>query len=277
MFFVRDKGQLCNNILQYAHVYAWCRENHRRCMSMRFAYKYKYFRICHLPWHNFFVYSLAKLFGKLRIIPVYDYSNQINTQPDLSQIHSPWAIVEGWTIRYYDLFLKYKRDILNLFAFDNTIISNTKDIICPHGYETNKDVVRIGLHVRRGDYKNFFGGRYYYDTQTYLDIIRRTIALFSGKELLVFICGNDVQVQKQIATELKQNDSNKAVNIVCPNGSPTEDLYVLSQCDYLVGPLSTFTVVATMYEKAKLLWIEEPQQEIDLREFKDFNYYFRRV
>ena len=61
MLFVRDKGRMCNNILQYGHVYAWAREHRRRSVSMRFAYKYPYFHICHTRYHNFVVYVLAKL------------------------------------------------------------------------------------------------------------------------------------------------------------------------------------------------------------------------
>ena len=55
MLFVRDKGRMCNNILQYGHVYAWAREHRRRSVSMRFAYKYPYFHICHTRYHNFVV------------------------------------------------------------------------------------------------------------------------------------------------------------------------------------------------------------------------------
>ena len=49
MMFARDKSQMCNNLLQYAHVYAWGREHGRKVISMRFSYKYQYFKIC--PHH----------------------------------------------------------------------------------------------------------------------------------------------------------------------------------------------------------------------------------
>ena len=37
MIFARDKSQMCNNLLQYAHVYAWGREHGRKVISMRFS------------------------------------------------------------------------------------------------------------------------------------------------------------------------------------------------------------------------------------------------
>ncbi len=38
--FVHDRGQMCNNILQYGHAYVWAREHGYHARSMRFAYKY---------------------------------------------------------------------------------------------------------------------------------------------------------------------------------------------------------------------------------------------
>ena len=60
MIFVRDKGRMCNNILQYAHLYAWGREHHRATLSMRFAYKYRYFHICDTPHHSMVWYLMGK-------------------------------------------------------------------------------------------------------------------------------------------------------------------------------------------------------------------------
>lgn len=52
MIFVTDKGRMCNNILQYGHLYAWGREHSVGTVSMRFCYKYPYFSIRHKRWHN---------------------------------------------------------------------------------------------------------------------------------------------------------------------------------------------------------------------------------
>ena len=61
MIFVHDKGRMANNMLQYGHVYAWGREHGRTTMSMRFAYKYPWFHICHTPHHNFPPMSLPNM------------------------------------------------------------------------------------------------------------------------------------------------------------------------------------------------------------------------
>ena len=100
MIFVRDKGRMCNNILQYAHVYAWGREHGRRTMSMRFAYKDQYFRICHTAWHNFFAYLMAKTLAKLHLLPVITFEPDDCQAAQLEQqmLHHRHAVVEGFRV-----------------------------------------------------------------------------------------------------------------------------------------------------------------------------------
>ena len=60
---------MCNNLLQFAHVYAWGREHGRKTMSMRFSYKYKFFKISHSGLVSFPMYFFAKYAAALRILP----------------------------------------------------------------------------------------------------------------------------------------------------------------------------------------------------------------
>lgn len=52
---------MCNNLLQFAHVYAWGREHGRKTMSMRFSYKYKFFKISHSGLVSFPMYFLLNM------------------------------------------------------------------------------------------------------------------------------------------------------------------------------------------------------------------------
>ena len=120
MIFVHDKGRMANNMLQYGHVYAWGREHGRATMSMRFAYKYPWFHICHTRHHHLWNYLFAKYAAKWGLIPTVrfdtegaDYSREEQMMRDRRLI-----LVGGWYARWYDLFLKYKPEILQLFAFD---------------------------------------------------------------------------------------------------------------------------------------------------------------
>ena len=70
-----------------------------------------------------------------------------------------WLVVEGWEVRFYNLFLKYKQEIINLFSFDNNISSKIMDMM---NADSRPNSIKLGVHVRRGDYKTWHGGNYYY-------------------------------------------------------------------------------------------------------------------
>jgi len=268
MIFVRDKGQMCNNILQYAHFYSWARENKRSCMSMRFAYKYQYFKICDTKWHNIFVYVIAKLLAKIHLLPIADY--RINDCKKVEQmIHEhKHIIVEGWNIRYYDLFLKHKQEIVDLFAFKKHISEKTDMQMNPY---LSKDNITIGVHIRRGDYKTFYNGKYYFDDNTYIDYIQQAAKLLTGKNVVVYICSNDPTLNKD-----KYKKELYAHQVCFPQGNAAEDLCLLSKCDYLIGPPSSYSLVAAMYGNTLLHWMKDSKTELRIEDFKNFDTQFRR-
>ena len=248
MIFVRDKGQMCNNILQYAHVYAWARENHRHCMSMCFAYKYQYFNICTTPNHNIFYYLAGKLMARWGIIPIVTYEGTIEPKPEKEKfiLSHRNVLVEGWSIRHFDLFNKYLDEIRNLFAFKPAIrwkifhyLENT----------TPAENIRIGVHIRRGDYQTWCNGKFYFTDKEYLAYIQQALHTLGNHSYTIYFCSNTPLDQSVFRSALS------AHNLHFPTGNPGEDLCLLSECDYLIGPLSSFTLVASMYGKAKLFWM----------------------
>lgn len=269
MLFVRDKGRMCNNILQYGHVYAWACEHGRRSVSMRFAYKYQYFHICHTAYHNALVYVLAKYGAKLGLLPVASFNNAAGN-PEAQQLMDSrkWLVVEGWQVRYYQLFLKYKRDILQLFSFDQSIESHTSAIIETSAADAD---ILLGVHIRRGDYRTWQGGRYFFSDQVYIDYIRQFCATHKGR-VHVFVCGNDPALDRQ-----KYIDSLPGVGISFPAGNPGEDLCLLSHCHYLIGAPSTFSLVASMYHNVPLCWMKAALTDGGKLEFDVFDNLFRHI
>ena len=95
MIFARDKSQMCNNLLQYAHVYAWGREHGRKVISMRFSYKYQYFKICHTPLTGFGWYLLAKYMSALKLLPTASFKHSEYDMKALEQKMLPAAYLPG--------------------------------------------------------------------------------------------------------------------------------------------------------------------------------------
>lgn len=266
MIFVRDRGRMANNILQYGHVYAWGREHGRKTMSMRFAYKYQFFHICHTHYHNFLTYLFAKYAAKLGLLPILNFADKDAdyTVQEQEMANRKSLIVEGWYARWYDLFLKYKADIIRLFAFDDIIEQHTGTLL--------HDGLRVGVHIRRGDYANFYGGRFLYSDEQYTSVIHSFIQQHPNEHITVYICGNDPNLNHDYYRQQLDH-----CEVVFPDGNPGQDLCLLSHCHYLIGAPSTFTLVAAMYRDLPLYWIEDPDLPVTSDSFKKFDYLFRHI
>ncbi|EFB93458.1 glycosyltransferase [Prevotella bivia DNF00320] len=269
MLFVRDKGRMCNNILQYAHVYAWAREHGRKSMSMRFAYKYPYFHISDTKYHNFFFYLLGKYGAKIGLFKTvsFDCESADYSANETQMLTHQHLLVEGWYVRYYDLFLKYKAEILRLFRFHDDIEEKITQTLAPF-----KDTIKLGVHIRRGDYARWQGGKYFYNDDQFMHVIAQFVSLYPDKTVEIFICGNDPKLNRDA---YKHAFGNGFVHF--PNGNPGEDLCFLSHCDYLIGAPSTFTLTASMYHNVPLYWILDPLKPLTRESFEYFDHLFKHI
>lgn len=264
MIFVTDKGRMCNNILQYAHLYAWGREHRRSTMSMRFAYKYPYFQISSTRYHNPLVYLLVKVAVALKLIPVVtfqqmgsDYREEQN-----EMLTHRFVFAWGWCVRFFDLFDKYKAEIQQLFAFKKKIVGHCQQVLA----KAPEGTVRLGLHIRRGDYATWCGGHYFYTDEQYVKVIQHFCEWKSPQKVHLFICGNDPQLNRSYYQRVFGED-----HVTFPDGNPAEDLCLLSSCDYLIGPPSTFTLVASLYHDTPLHWITNANADISEDSFAGFD------
>ncbi|MCM1291914.1 MAG: alpha-1,2-fucosyltransferase [Prevotella sp.] len=260
---------MCNNLLQYGHVYALGREHGRRTISMRFAYKYPFFKISTMPGHNFFRYSIAKYGAKFGFIPIVSFNTPgEDCQQRIPEILSHRnVIVEGWEVRFYDLFLKYLDEIKQMFAFTSAIEARVEKLL-----KSSEGNIRIGLHIRRGDYARWQSGKYYYYDRQYIEVAQKIVNLFDDRRITVIVSGNDPELHKEA-----YRNGIKGATVEFANGNAGEDLCLLSKCNVLAGPPSTFSLVASMYNDIPLYWIKDPNAEIHEEDFGRFADLFRQI
>ena len=133
--------------------------------------------------------------------------------------------------------------------------------------------IRLGVHIRRGDYAEWNDGIYCYDDDTYARHINRFAVMHEGKEVHVYLSTNDPKVTEEHYQQLCPQ-----VHVHHLQGSAPEDLFMLSECDYLIGPPSTFSLVAAMYRDIPLYRMYTPNTEAMAPEaFHLFDYWFRRI
>ncbi|MBP5197074.1 MAG: glycosyltransferase [Bacteroidaceae bacterium] len=277
MIFARDKSQMCNNLLQFAHVYAYGREHGRHVLSMRFSYKYPYFHIRHTKHTSFILYLVAKIAAALRIIPTANYKPGCNPEA-LERIVEKHrnVVVAGWEVRYYDLFLKYRKEICELFRIDEayTLPVKAKMRILDEGKG-----LRLGLHIRRGDYAQWADGHYFYDDETYASYVNAFARMHPTEHIHVYMSTNDTEMTEERMSRLvNTGDRNGSVTIHLLGGNPPEDLFMLSECDAIIGPHSTFSLVAAMYRDIPFCRMDRAKAEtLSENDFKLFDYWFRLI
>ncbi len=275
MIFARDKSQMCNNLLQYAHVYAWGREHNRKVISMRFSYKYQYFRICHTSLTNFGLYLFAKYMAALRLLPTFSFKHDDCDVKALEEkmLRHRHFVVSGWHFRFYDLFLKYRDEICDLFKIDSEYTESVRQNMQTLEQDSQMMVLRLGVHIRRGDYARWAEGRYFYDDKVYARHINKFVDIHPDKEVHAYLSTNDNSV-----TEENYSKFCPKAHVHFMQGNPPEDLFMLSECDALIGPPSTFSLVAAMYRDIPLYRMDtDDEAMMSANSFKKFDYWFRRI
>ena len=116
----------------------------------------------------------------------------------------------------------------------------------------------IGVHIRRRDYKTFVGGRYYFDDSVYRREMQRVMDFRKdcvNKMSLVF---SDENIDETSFAELPCRFM---------HGTEVEDQWMMSQCDYLMGPPSTFSAWASFMGKVPLARMRDKDYELKPEDF----------
>lgn len=114
----------------------------------------------------------------------------------------------------------------------------------------------IGVHIRRGDYKHYLDGKYYFSDQHYKAQMKSISEQLDGTKCFI-LCSTD-----------KINVSNfEGLVVTQPNKSAIKDLYILSQCDYIIGPPSSFSMWASFTGQAKLKFMMNHSEKLNIADF----------
>jgi hypothetical protein len=117
--------------------------------------------------------------------------------------------------------------------------------------------VLVGIHVRQGDYKRWQGGKYFFASSEYAAVMRRFAKTMPEKRVLFLICSNEKQDEKIFHD----------VNYINGNNHQLEDMYSFAQCDFLIGPPSTYTSWASFYGSVPLFTLQSAHDVFSTDDF----------
>ncbi|WP_073111520.1 alpha-1,2-fucosyltransferase [Hymenobacter daecheongensis] len=204
------------------------------------------------PW-------LQRLLG-VRVLTDHGANDvDLNSSAYLTAAHTEDLLVHGWQFRDKRHFAQNGDLLRRIFR---PIAAHRRAV--EHVLTANRQAadVLVGVHIRRGDYAGWHGGAYLYDNATFVRAMQQMQALFPATTRVRFLLfSNETIADADFAAFDTGRSTNHAV----------EDLYAMAGCDYIIGPLSTYSMWASFYGRVPLCHLHRPDQPIaSLREFMVF-------
>ena len=166
------------------------------------------------------------------------------------------GVVTDWSYRDYDGVERYRDEIVRFFAPRHERVVYALQFAREF---FDAGAVKVAVHIRRGDYREWEGGRYCYDNGVYLSNMRALAEALPGPKLFVLFSNEPIE-QADFHVD--------GARVVVSKGNALDDHYLMSRCDYLFGPPSTFSRWGAYMGRRPLAFIESASQTLSLEDFK---------
>jgi len=220
-------GQRSNNLFQHIHLDSFCIENKITFFNPFFSdFKNEYLNF--KSGFDLYVRLLLKMNRMIKVIPVLSFNSEEDNPQYFKYLNKKLLIIcEGWAFRSFNTTIKYRNYYKELFK------PNIDTEILEKKY-VNINLINLGVHIRRGDYKNYQNGRFFYSDDEYINFIKKFIDQI-GKRVNVIIVSNDNTIDVGLYNRNFENLKITKENAIT-------DQFILSKCNYIIGPPSTFSL-----------------------------------
>ena len=242
-------GNHANRLMQNVHLEVFCQENGIRYINADFEDMVPYF-------NGTKSVRFAKALRFLsRIIPSAIKSSQQEVELDgIKKLFTRRGIhfVSGFGYRSYSLIEKYHDFVVNKYRIKEEL--RDRQLLSVINKQRSEGKSLVGVHIRRTDYKDYLNGKYYYSLDFYKQVIERLRDLI-GERNVYFVLFSDEIIQIDLP------------NCIQSHGTWYQDLDSMSNCDYLIGPPSTFSCWASYMGNVPQCFIKDAERKILLTDF----------
>ncbi len=201
---------------------------------------------------------LKLILKKLSILKIVSIRTKSSYDDILLNAFSRNIYVEGWTSPDADIIKPYKELLVEKYSLKESFYMKNSmylDIL-----SVNKiDYALVAIHIRRGDYKTFRDGIYYYNDEDYENFM---------KQMKISIQNSDGKKCIFIIFSTENTSFEKSETLWISHNSWFVDHFLMGKCDYIIGPPSTFSIWASFIGEAKYFHINKLDQKIELKKFK---------
>jgi hypothetical protein len=164
------------------------------------------------------------------------------------------VFVNGWTFRAPGLVKRHAEKIKSYFRPAAGIEQASRQAVdC---LRQHADIV-VGVHIRQGDYRTFREGTYFFAVAQYAAWMRELAGQFPTSNVAFFVCSDEPRHEQEFP----------GLCVGVGAGSETGDLCALARCDYILGPVSSFSMWASFYGNKPLLVIRDRETRIEREKF----------
>lgn len=285
-------GRLGNRLQVFAHFIAFAAEHGQKIADLAFLEYAKLFEttrhdvFCRYPTKKsalnvyalrWFLFTVARLTVKarlanlfylksMRVVHAWPFNNPCVERecrlddPDFIKVASNTRLIlaEGLHFVDYPNLLKHADKIREYFRPATMYEQNINRVVA---LARKRCDILVGVHMRFGDYKNWKDGKFLVGVDRYAEVMRRFVALHTGKTVGFLICSDEVQ----------DGEVFSGFNFVFGTNNIIEDLYALARCDYLIGGNSTYSRWASFYGNVPLYAVNgNVSSDLALIDFRSF-------
>lgn len=285
-----NPGQLGNRLQKFAHLIAFSITNNQKVINLGFTEYADLFEntsqdiLCRYPpkrsvlKFHFLRTSLSRFsrflvrrkilekFGGKKIEVVYAYpftkkpkiEFRLDNPEFLASVNNK-RIIFTWGYHFVDYvnLLKHSDRIREYFTPQSIHLANINALI-----EKARGTceILVGVHIRHTDFKRYKDGKFYYDVDEYVDLMKKMEKLFPAKKVGFLVCSDELQDIKRF----------EPLKVTFGTNHIIEDMYSLARCDYIIGPWSTYSKWASFYGNVPIYNIDDVNLDFTLKDFKFF-------
>ena len=260
-------GDHSNRLFQNLHFEAFCKEHKIKFVNPSFESMHSlYVNSCavtggKIPFFNKCLDLLLK-YKRLRLlcsVNVILFDEESPSHENiLRETRAKCIFVGGWGFRIHSLTEKYQNYFIEKYTLKaNLYVNNELFKLILH--KRSDGFVIAGIHIRRGDYRVWQGGKFHFEDEVFLTAMRQfrsEVKKDSGKEVFFVIFSNE------------KNTIAESDNVIFSRNEWYIDQFLMSKCDFLIGPPSTFTLWSSYIGKIKYFHLDEKNKNITLNDFK---------
>jgi len=287
MILQRDYGQLGNRLHTHANAIAWCLENKFNLINLSFVEYADGFS----KWHGKPIHYLTQYKSILSCI--VRISNQRNFlgrfcrsdkwlnhaskifkviqkdddktigEEELQQLFADgpqksFTLVRAWDLSCPRLVKKHQTEIRKIFTPKAEFTESSKLEVAKLREKYN---CLVGVHARRGDYKDYLDGIHFHSWHSYRNWMIQAKGLMeqNGQKNIGFLLCSDDDAPTAVFANLPVHFMKKK--------SVISDLHALSLCDYNIGPPSSFGTWLSWHGRVPRLHLEKGLKIRSLEQF----------